>query len=76
MGGGRKGAREDEGDNNEITRSLRFIMCVSLWHCWSIMFVMGGGMTAGQERGKEHSGRKAKYIFVQLTFTNNASFLG
>lgn len=51
-----KGAREDEGDNNKITRSLRFIMCTSLWHCWSIMFVMGGGMTAGEEGAKSTAG--------------------
>lgn len=58
MGGGIKGAREDEGDNNKITRSLRFIMCVSLWHCWPIMFVRGGGMAAGEEGAKSTAGEK------------------
>lgn len=54
-GGGRKGAREDEGDSNGITRSLRSIVCLPLERCWSIVFAVGGGMTKGEEWGKEHS---------------------
>lgn len=30
----------------------------------------------GRGRGKEHSGRQAKFIFVQLTLTSNASLMG
>lgn len=30
----------------------------------------------GRGRGKEHSRRKAKYIFVQLTLNSNAWLLG
>lgn len=78
-GGGRKGAREDEGDNNKITRSLGFIMCMSLWHCWSIMFVMGEELLR-ENWGKEHSHgasrRKNKYILMQFNFTSDASLLG
>lgn len=48
---GRKGEREDEGCNNKITRSLRFIVCTSLWCCWSFMCGTGGGVTKGKGLG-------------------------
>lgn len=78
-GGGRKGAREDEGDNNEITQSLRFLTCTSLWLCWSIMFAMGGGMTKGEESGQraqQWGKRKKNTFFVQFDLTSDASLLG
>ena len=55
VGGGKKrgkGERKDEGYNNKITRSLRSIVCTSLWCCWSSMCGMGGGMTKEEGLGQ------------------------
>lgn len=46
-------------------------MCMSLWHCWSIMFVVGGGMTKGEELGQRAQRwgkrkKKTKYVLVQF----------